>query len=218
MLTCFILCALPYFAQFTTESEAAVDFMETHAREIAAEMPNLSPDERAIAISIVAPEVSQYSQVADFLELRALGISYLNNGSADFSVGFFQMKPSFVEELEKKIAANRSLKAKYAALIPTGTEREKRRTRFENLTSLQGQLHYLQVFIEVAKLRTASQRFASNEEKVRYWATLYNAGMNLSATRVAYFQKRKHFPRRNAEHNYGDVAAEFYSTFRERKW
>lgn len=123
MLTCFILCALPYFAQFATESEAAVDFMETHAREIAAEMPNLSPDERAIAISIVAPEVSQYSQVADFLEMRALGISYLNNGSADFSVGFFQMKPSFVEELEKKIAANRSLKAKYAALIPTGTER-----------------------------------------------------------------------------------------------
>ena len=50
--------------------------------------------------SIVAPEITQYSFIRNTLESYTLNVLYVQYGRAyaDYSIGFFQMKPSFIEE------------------------------------------------------------------------------------------------------------------------
>ncbi len=52
--------------------------------------------------SIVFPETIRYNTFKAFFETSSLELLYINNGSeaVDFSIGYFQMKPSFIEELE----------------------------------------------------------------------------------------------------------------------
>ena len=56
-----------------------------------------------IAEAVVHPETERYVRLQDVLETTAVAGTYVVSGSSgfDFSLGPFQMKPSFVEELEK---------------------------------------------------------------------------------------------------------------------
>lgn len=206
-----------YFSLFPSEAEDALKFVRDNARPIKQFTAGLSPSDRIVALSVVAPEISQYSRVLDFVELRTLFISYRNFGKGDFSVGYFQMKPSFIESLENEIINNKQLKKKYASYIPEGDLKEKRTTRLKRLSSLEWSLKYLEVFIEVAKNKTASISFRNIEDKVKYWATLYNSGFKSSPQRVAEMQKKKYFPHSSKKFNYADVALEFYKEFQKKK-
>ena len=77
------------------------------------------------------------------------------------------------------------------------------------------QMRYLAIFIEVAKRRTAKWGLKGYEEKLRCWATLYNAGPYLSRQRVSNRQKVKQFPRGTNEFNYSAVAVELYKVLLE---
>lgn len=217
MGTLGLILMVLYTTLFARESDDALDFIRSHAAEIRKETPALTPDERLAAMAIVAPELSQYSTVTDFFELRALFITYRNFGRGNFSVGYFQMKPSFIEEMERQVRANASLKKRYASYLPKGDEKKQRETRLERLSTLQWQLRYLQLFIELAKIKTAGMHFKTPEEMVRYWATLYNSGLNLSPAKVAEMQKKRLFPSRNSQFNYSDVALEFYQALKKMR-
>lgn len=210
MKTLLLILLQCYAALFPRETKEAVEFFNEHSREVNTQLKDLDKDTRQIALAIVAPEVSQYSSVTDFFELRTMFISYRNFGRGNFSVGYFQMKPGFIEGLEKEIANNAALKKKFSSYIPKGTDKEKRETRLKRLKTLEWQLKYLEVFIEVAKLKTKGIKFKNNEEKLRYWATLYNSGFNLSKEKVKQYQNKKFFPRSTKSFNYSDVALEFY--------
>ena len=197
---------------FARETDMALKFIEQNTSEIRRLTPYLSQDERRMAMAIVAPEISMFSNMFDFLELRTLFITYRNFGRGNFSVGQFQMKPSFVEQLESEIGKNALLRKRYADMLPEGNDKEKRTTRLERLSTLEWQIKYLQVFIDVVKLKTAKMRFRNEEEKLRYWATLYNSGFNLSPERVAQMQEKKLFPHGSSrKFNYADVAQAFYT-------
>ena len=57
-----------------------------------------------MAIAVVFPEIVRYSAIRDKIEITLLKALYINLGEdyADFSIGQFQMKPSFAEALHKK--------------------------------------------------------------------------------------------------------------------
>lgn len=205
-----------YFALFPREADEAIGFIGDNAEAIRTHMANLSADERQMAMAIVAPEISQFSSLRNFMELRALFISYRNFGKGNFSIGYFQMKPGFVEGLEEEVRKNSALKRKYASYLPSGDEKEKRTARLERLSSIEWQLKYLQLFIEVVKNKTANRKFSSDDDKLRYWATLYNSGINSSSERVARMQTRKLFPRDEKSVNYSDAALEFYKELKRR--
>ena len=59
------------------------------------------PTERAVAV--VFPELVRYSALRDYMETAAVKALYLQKGvkGADFSIGRFQMKPSFAEDIER---------------------------------------------------------------------------------------------------------------------
>ena len=216
MKTLLLLIIQLYFSVFPRQSAEALDFVAKNAPAFNKELFSLSGEERLIATSIVAPEISQFSSVVDFVELRALFVMYRNFGKGDFSVGYFQMKPSFIEALEGEIRKNQSLKRKYSAYLLPGDNVDSREKRLDRLSTLEWQLKYLQVFIDVVKLKTRDIKFKTPEEKLRYWATLYNSGFNLSPQRVSHYQKQTFFPHGSRKFNYADVAAEFYRALQSR--
>ena len=147
-----------------------------------------------------------------------LFVFYLNTGKANFSVGYFQMKPSFIEEMEEIVHKDRGLKIQYHSLLPKGSVKDKRRFRLSNLLTLSGQLRYLSLFIDVVKQKTIKMNFNNNEEKLRYWATLYNSGMNLSSEEVKQQQSVRQFPYFLKNYNYSEISVEFYDKIETMGW
>lgn len=210
MKTLIIFTLLTFFGSYPKASEDAIKFIQKNQKQIDNTLSDLTEQERNIAMAIVAPEISQFSTFTDFFEMRSLYIMYLNSGTADFSVGYFQMKPSFVETLESYVEKNKSLQSRFSKLLPKGSERERREFRLKKLGSLEGQLQYLDLFMAVAKMKTAKLKFSDLKSKIRYWATMYNSGLGISYDKNLSMQKRKLFPREEKTFNYSEVVYEFY--------
>ena len=58
-----------------------------------------------MAIAVVFPELIRYSALRDKIEITLLKSLYIYKGDdyADFSIGQFQMKPSFAELIHKNV-------------------------------------------------------------------------------------------------------------------
>lgn len=219
-MICNLICALilSFFGSYPKEAREAMEFLKDNRDEIVSTTPQLSSSERALALAIVAPEISLFSKVVNFLELRTLYILYLNGGTADFSVGPFQMKPSFVEEMERHAANSNELKERYPDLLPHGNQRERREFRLNKLATIKGELQYLSLFISIAKSLTRNIRFDTDEQRLRYWATLYNSGLSLNEEKIARLQSKKMFPRREKRFNYSDIVCEFFNEINKYDW
>jgi len=170
--------------------------------------------DRNLSCAIVFPERVRYSAIRNFAENLSLEVLYVEYGSAiDFSVGPFQMKPSFAEKIEKIIAVNSLLSAKYTALLPVEiSETEIRQKRIDRLGKLSTQLLYLFAFQEI----TAS-RFNLNElseiERVRFFASAYNFRFDAQKSEIIRAESYEFFPYGSAyigeQYRYADVA-EYY--------
>ena len=201
-----------YIAVYPSQSHQAIETFESCRVELKKVFPNATDDELRIVFSIVAPEAGCYNALSDSFETAAVKNGYPSSGSPDYSIGLFQMKPSFVESLENEVAKDSALKAKYGSRLAyrSNDVKAKRRERVDRLASSDWQVCYLAVFYDVVKKRTSTWRLDDAESKVRYWATLYNAGFYLSKARVEQRQGVKQFPRGTKEFNYSAVAVELY--------
>lgn len=211
LLLSVFLTANCFFTEFKEECVGALDFFKVH-KEIRSELKRtLHKDELDIAMAIVAPEVGMYSMVEDIVEYKTMCLLYIQFGIGDFSIGCFQMKPSFAEALETKLKNNHKLRKKHSNLIITcKNEKETRKTRIDRLITSQWQAKYLAAFIDIVKMQTHNLDLQSLKKKVMYWATLYNSGLNLSESEVEKLQSMHLFPRSIGEYNYGEVAWDFY--------
>ena len=216
MLTIFFALNLMvhdnYCAKYQSGTNEALKVYKECKAELKALLGNVSDEEVKLAFAIVAPEASQYNRMTDYFEVRAVRSGYPVNGTPNYSIGIFQMKPSFAEDLEKEVAGNARLKKKYGKHLAYKAKdaTAKRRERVERLASREWQLVYVAVFYDVVKMRTASWKLRGNEEKLRYWATLYNAGFYLSKPRAKQRQGVKQFPRGTNEFNYSAAAVDIY--------
>lgn len=205
------LSTICFFSDFPKEATGALDYLKAH-QEIHKELSQyLSVEEKDIALAIVAPEVGMYSLVEDVIEYKTMCMFYILYGSADFSIGCFQMKPSFVETIEQRIKTNKKLRKKFQKLIiKSDNEKECRKIRMDRLVQPIWQTRYLAAFIKMSKQNTTTINFCSIDEKIKYWATLYNSGLDLSEVQVDKMQQRYLFPRFYGGHNYGEAALDFY--------
>lgn len=100
---------------------------------------------------VVLPEVARYNGFSNFFETAVLEAFYVEDGSGvvDFSIGPFQMKPSFAEQVEQRVAAQPLLRQRFPKLASyagkDGTA--ERRARVDRLSSTQGQLPYLKAMV-----------------------------------------------------------------------
>ena len=171
--------------------------------------------------SIVAPEVSQFSSIQNAFELNSLKILYVQGGAGygNFSVGFFQMKPSFVEALESKVNIYKDIRQIFS-FIPDASlnEKEQRKIRLFNLDSLQAQLKYLEAFCLILKKKTSDIQFSSEQDRLKYFATAYNSGFELSQNKIYSMMNRKFFPHfGEKKFNYSTVSLAFYNNLINQK-
>jgi hypothetical protein len=170
------------------------------------------------AWAIVFPELLRWSALADLIQTSNLQSLYVQMGTgySDFSVGRFQMKPSFAETLEGDF--NRLLTPEEQKRIRGGRFAledtvENRRERVQRLTELEDQVRYLVIFFRVMDRLYAAETWATNEEKVRFYAAAYNSGYRAGAARIRREAGRSRFhmsvlPSR-PYYNYADIAADF---------
>lgn len=130
-----------------------------------------------VAEAIVFPEMLRYSIWQDQLEMSAVKGTYVTMGSKgfDFSIGRFQMKPSFVERLEKRWMKS-AYPSQYEAYFDTDDNRMARRVRLSRIEDEMWQCVYVAMFVKLTYLDFQGLTDLPIEEQVRLVATAYNRG------------------------------------------
>lgn len=171
-----------------------------------------------LAISVVFPEIIRYNRFRDFAETTALELAYVTGGStvADFSIGRFQMKPSFIENLEAEIEKSSQLKLKFAKIVTykaNCTELERRKDRVARLKQSHWQSLYLACFITIANERFKREINSNPSEQLMILSSAYNLGLTASYPDLAKVSQQKTFPYGSlsmGRFSYFDVANYFY--------
>lgn len=149
-------------------------------------------------ISIVFPEIIRYSRFKDFFETKALEQLYVQNGSssADFSIGFFQMKPSFVEDLEYHVQQLPGLKTDFQEVVnyQVTSEEGRRFERIERLKSFEWQLKYAFCYYNIMQKCFEGFQFENDEARLRFFASAYNFGFTRSFEEIEAWMNEKAFP------------------------
>jgi len=164
--------------------------------------------------AIVFPELIRYNSIRDKIETFALETLYIQYGKeyANFSVGEFQIKPSFAEMIEidflKKFGEKESLRHFQIKASDTIQNQENRMKRLKRIKSKTGMIHYLCLFWKVMNGKYPTWK--SEEEKIKFLATAYNCGYWKSRKEIESFQSRKFFHTGlsiiSTKYNYADIA------------
>ena len=212
----FIFCCYislsNFFSNYKSEFMDTIDFFETHSEIDETLNDYLNIENVVRAKSIVAPEVAMYSRIADIVEYKALCLFYIQNGFTDFSIGYFQMKPQFAEEIELIVKRERLKKYKIL-LIKMSDIKKQRKQRLDRLMSLKWQCIYLAAFIDISKNKTNNWKINASDE-LKSLSAIYNLCINYSYEQVLGSQNMRQFPRWGEKHNYSDISIEFYEYFK----
>jgi hypothetical protein len=150
-----------------------------------------------IALAVVFPELIRFSEFRNSAETRGLEMVYSQYGQAyaDFSIGNFQMKPSFIESLEKdwdslshKPGFDRM---QFSAFTHEDTY-ECRIARVRRMNDVQWQLNYLSIFMLYIENKYGKM-FSDRTEKCRFYSMAYNVGYKFNRKLVLLKGNKKFF-------------------------
>ena len=213
----FALLSPQLLAQIELAKPTALTFFSKHQKEICQLQDSYGVDSREV-LAVVYPELLRYNFFRDALETKALELIYVNFGSreADFSIGHFQMKPSFIERMEQIIRKHPRELAhlKNISEYPSVDEKEQRRIRFARMQDVRWQLVYAFGYYSIAQACFPNARFSSLSEKVKFFSAAYNLGFSSTEQEIAQWIPQKAFPfgRRHIgpQVSYASLSAEFY--------
>lgn len=171
-------------------------------------------------LAIGFPEVIRWNGFQDAIEIMFDKSVYVNYGigQADFSIGLFQMKPSFVEHLEHYLES-------YPLVIPNSVakdivlrnkeEKDDRRVRIQRLSSTEWQLKYLSVYWYVANHKFKNITFQNNAQRLKFYATAYNFGFTRPISQIKNWQTKPLFPYgknyKKEQVAYSDISVHFFN-------
>jgi hypothetical protein len=207
------------FEYFGDSYKSALNFCRINKEQIISELKEREIDP-SLAMAIVFPELIRYDRFKDYFETRTLEKAYVYGGkeTSDFSIGYFQMKPSFIETIEKAVLSSDSImKHKYYEIvryIELSDVTEARKIRIQRLKNLNWQLNYLACFVslESKKLEHSDKRNIENE--LRILSTAYNSDFYASLKKIDSISNRKTFPngiRHPGRFSYAEVSLYFYN-------
>lgn len=132
-----------------------------------------------LAEAVIFPELIRYSLLQDYAETAAISSSYvlLGDKGADYSVGRFQMKPSFIEALERRWMQQPELPKQYDAWFDTSDTRQARQVRATRIADTLWQCVYLSMFIRLLQIDFPDLALMNDEHRVLWIATAYNRGV-----------------------------------------
>ncbi len=211
-----------YQVVFGENYREAVRFLQTNKQHF---VKAWQPDTlRAEMAAVVFPELVRYSLVRDLLETKVLELGYVQYGAdyVDFSIGRFQMKPSFVEELELQTAQYEELTSfSYKMLYRLTEAKAIRAERIRRLKDWDWQLFYVQVFYHLCLQKFDNQVIGLPSERVRLLALAYHHGLRYDVAALSKRAGWRIFPYgRNFGQNqyaYEEVASDFFEKRQELK-
>jgi hypothetical protein len=168
------------------------------------------------AIAVVFPELVRYSALRDKMEITLLKTLYRNLGDdyADFSVGVFQMKPSFAERIRAEASRRRSgqlfeKKRSYAndLAFRTAIVRE--------LENPQSELKYIIAFLKICEKKFPAE-WTDEATKIKFLATAYNTGFWKSAEEIKEISDKKFFNAKlfkTENYSYSEVSLYWYNYY-----
>jgi hypothetical protein len=168
--------------------------------------------------SIVFPEVMRYNSLKDGIEAESLRTLYVEFGKdyANFSIGLFQMKPTFAEQVEtkaKQLLSGSTYNELQLAYTAT-SEEDIRMERVERLQDKDYQLVYLTAFVAICNALYKDTYFSNETERLQWYATAYNAGFDKPGSYIATKIKQDNFYLQQGmpekKFRYAAVAAWFY--------
>ncbi|MBW8051416.1 MAG: hypothetical protein FVQ77_13960 [Cytophagales bacterium] len=207
-----------YEKVFHSEYDNAVSFIKQN-HEGFNKILKTDADKKNLMISIIFPELIRYSLFKDFFETKSLELGYVQYGAklVDFSIGRFQMKPSFVEALEEDVKYSENLMNKYCEITAykdetiTGIRKE----RIERLSSLDWQLIYLECFYDIISEKFKDIKWQDDVEKLKFYATAYNHNFCASKQEIEKWINAKTFPYgasyEGEQYSYSDISVYFYN-------
>lgn len=164
-----------------------------------------------VAECIVYPEIIRYSLFKDRIESTSVKTLYTRGGrdACNFSIGRFQMKPSFAEDLEKRWMRS-GLARKYNMFFDTKENETARKIRVTRLEDEEWQCIYLAIFIKMLYLDYGSLNkdgevvqegieTLPQKEQIRLASTAYNRGCRWvnpgygSLDEIRAVSKERHF-------------------------
>jgi hypothetical protein len=207
--------AQPCLEQYGQDCAFATAFYETYRQDFEKTAARTGLP-ASFLFAIVAPELTQYSYLSNKLETYSLKVFYVQSGKsyADFSIGFFQMKPSFIERLEDSLQTKTHLHAKFKnCLMPNPDSRKARAERVQRLSQFEWQLEYLALFCELVRERFPAKSELPETDRLVFYSAAYNTGFHKPEELIGQMAQRALFPHfSRVKYRYSDIALCFYMT------
>lgn len=221
LLLTFLLptASVDYVAHYGTAYQEALQWVEEREQKVSLQAASYGL-EAAPLMAVVFPELLRYVEWQDLLETEALGLAYVEGGCAwaDFSIGAFQMKPSFAEALEVSLLEWPEGQRTFGHLLPDPmlAISQQRQARLDRLSTVVGQVDYLCCFYAFMQQRLGFLLVTPTPaQKVAVLATAYNSGFwkswpaLLQASEQQFFPYGTRYPQ-EGQHAYGAIAASYY--------
>jgi hypothetical protein len=176
-----------------------------------------------LAIALIFPELVRYSALRDKMEVTLLKALYINMGDeyANFSIGVFQMKPSFAEIIREQ--ASVVLGRKSGIIFKPQSEyndiKDYRISIVSDLEDPETQLNYLIAFLKICEEK---YRINMKDEayRVKFLATAYNYGIDKTADQIESMIDKKFFNTRlfkTENYSYADVSLFWHNQYQAIK-
>ncbi len=200
---------------FGNAYQQSLDYLWQHKAIVKKHLPKDNA-QAAFVLAMGFPELLRFEAMQNKMETLFLEVLYVKNGAtyANFSVGRFQMKPSFAESIEKY--AKTYIPKLYPKVYHYQVSGIKniRRARVKRLNTLSWQLRYLHTLYQILNHRYSQYKFTSEAHKLRFFAAAYNYGFLSKAHKIEKWSKLSAFPygknHIGKQQNYSRVALDFY--------
>ena len=174
-----------------------------------------------LAIAIVFPEMMRYSALRDKIEITLLKALYINLGEdyANFSIGHFQMKPSFAEYIRDQVPTvlNRRSGIHFKRSSEYDNIKVYRRSVVTDLEDIRTEFKYLIAFMKICERNYNIGRM-DDISKLKFLSTAYNSGINKSADEIQSMSDKKFFNTKlfkTENYSYSDVSLYWYKRYLE---
>jgi hypothetical protein len=172
-----------------------------------------------LAIAVVFPELVRYSALRDKMEITLIKALYINVGEqyANFSVGVFQMKPSFAEIIREEapdIMARKSIfflkdKSEYSDI------KLFRASIVADMEDPKTQLNYLIAFFKICESRF-KLKLKDENARLKFLATAYNYGIDKKYEQIDNMINKRFFNTKLLKteyYSYADVSFFWYTQY-----
>jgi hypothetical protein len=175
-----------------------------------------------LAVAVVFPELIRYSAIRDKMEVTLLKALYVNLGEeyANFSIGRFQMKPSFAEAIHDKVPVLKGrIRNQFRGKIETEDIRKYRASVVKDLEQPESQFLYLIAFLKICE-NVYPLKEMNEDRRLRFLATAYNYSFLKSFDEVDKMTDKNFFYTsliKAESYSYADISAFWYKNYPENK-